>query len=58
MIRFTTPEVAQRVLAALREERSSDPNRKKMEFDAISTKATRLFVEKMSEEDRRENEKK
>ena len=58
VIRFSSPEVAQRVLAALREERRSGKSQKKIEFDAISTKAVKMFVEKMSAEDKRENEKK
>ena len=57
VIRFSSPEVTQRVLAALREERRTGRSQKKMEFDVISSKAVRIFVEKMTPEDKKENEK-
>ena len=57
MIRFSSAAVANRVLAALKDERRSGKNQTNIEFDFMSTKAVKMFVETMSEQDKIENQK-
>ena len=57
VIRFSSSAVANRVLAALKDERRSGKNQKNIEFDFMSTKAVKMFVETMSEQDKIENQK-
>ena len=56
VVEFSTPVVAARVLAALKAERREGAAAK-LEFDLISTKGTKAFVEKLSEDDRVDNKK-
>lgn len=56
VVEFSTPVVAARVLAALKAERR-EGSAAKLEFDLISTKGTKAFVDKLSEDDRVDNKK-